>query len=81
MDFPCTFPIKMMGRDDPGFRATALELIRQHVGEVDEGDVRTSRSRNGTFLSVTVTITATSQEQLDTIYNELTAHESILVAL
>ena len=81
MDFPCRFPIKVMGRDRAGFRETALTLIERHVGEVEEDAVRTSRSRNGTFLAVTVTITATSQEQLDTIYNELTAHDSILVAL
>jgi putative lipoic acid-binding regulatory protein len=58
LEFPCSFPIKMMGRA-----------------------IQTSSSRNGTFLSVTVTIDAQSQEQLDNIYNDLSNHEDILVAL
>ncbi len=71
----------MMGRADAEFSDTAVRLIEQHVGSVAADAVQTSASRNGNFLSVTVTIDAQSQEQLDNIYNDLSNHEDILVAL
>ena len=81
LEFPCQFPIKMMGRDTPEFRATARTLVEKHAGEVADDAITAALSRNGRFVSVTVTITATSREQLDTIYREVTAHEDVLMAL
>jgi putative lipoic acid-binding regulatory protein len=81
IEFPCSFPIKMMGRDTPEFRATARTLVEKHTGAVDDAAVQTSQSRNGNFVSVTVTITATSQEQLDAIYMDVSSHEDVLMAL
>ena len=81
LEFPCEFPIKMMGRDTPEFRAIARALVEKHAGDVDDGAVRAALSRNGNFVSITVTITATSREQLDAIYREVTAHEDVLMAL
>jgi putative lipoic acid-binding regulatory protein len=56
-------------------------VVEQHVGKIAADSIQTSKSRNGNFLSVTVTIDAESQEQLDNIYNDLSDHEDILVAL
>lgn len=81
IEFPCSFPIKMMGRDSPEFRATARALVEKHAGEVADEAVQAALSRNGRFVSVTVTITATSKQQLDAIYREVTAHEDVLMAL
>ena len=81
LEFPCSFPIKMMGRADDGFSDFAVRLVEQHVGKVAPNAIQTSASRNGNFLSVTVTIDAQSQEQMDSIYNELSNHEDILVTL
>lgn len=81
LQFPCSFPIKMMGRADAEFSDIAVRLVEQHVGKVAEDSIQTSKSRNGNFLSVTVTIDAQSQEQLDNIYNDLSNREEILVAL
>lgn len=81
LEFPCRFPIKMMGRDGDGFRRIAVDLIESHVGKLPEDSITTAKSRKGNFLSVTVTIDAESQEQLDNIYQALTDHEEILVAL
>lgn len=81
LKFPCSFPIKMMGRADDGFHDIAVRLVEQHVGKVAADAVQTSASKQGNFLSVTVTIDAQSQEQLDDIYNDLSNHEDILVAL
>ena len=81
IEFPCSFPIKMMGRDTSGFRATARALVEKHVGALDDSAVQTTQSSNGNFVSVTVTITATSQEQLDAIYKDVSSHEDVLMAL
>lgn len=81
IEFPCSFPIKMMGRDTAEFRATARALVEKHAGAVADEAVKTALSRNGNFVSVTVTITATSQEQLDNIYSDATNHDDVLMAL
>ncbi len=81
LEFPCDFPIKVMGREAPGFRDVAVEIIERHAGPVPEDAVREASSREGRFLSVTVTIRANSQQQLDDIYRELSNHEQVLVAL
>jgi len=81
IEFPCQFPIKMMGRNSPEFRTTARALVEKHAGAVDDDAVQASLSRNERFVSVTVTITATSQQQLDSIYQDVTDHEDVLMAL
>ncbi len=81
LEFPCEFPVKIMGRDEPEFRQAARSVVEKHAGKLDDDAVRTSTSTNGNFVSITVTITATSQQQLDDIYRDLTAHEQVLVAL
>ena len=81
IEFPCEFPIKMMGRDTPAFRSTARALVEKHAGKVANDAVREAQSRKGNFVSITVTITATSQRQLDAIYQDVTDHEDVLMAL
>lgn len=81
LEFPCEFPIKMMGRESAQFRATARGIVEKHAGAVADDAVQASLSRNGRFVSVTVTITATSKQQLDDIYQDVTAHEDVLMAL
>ena len=81
IEFPCQFPIKMMGRDTPEFRATARALVEKHAGPVADDAVQTALSRNARFVSVTVTIEAESQEQLDNIYRDVSSHDDVLMAL
>lgn len=81
IEFPCDFPIKMMGRSSPEFRMTARALVEKHAGAVSDDAVQEALSRNDRFVSVTVTITATSQQQLDAIYQDVTDHEDVLMAL
>jgi putative lipoic acid-binding regulatory protein len=81
IDFPCDFPIKMMGRDTPEFRAAARLLVENHVGPVTDEAIQVNLSGKGNFVSVTVTVTATSQRQLDDIYRDVSGHEDVLMAL
>ncbi len=81
MEFPCSFPIKMMGRDTPAFRQAVRELVEKHTGPLDDLAIQNSLSRNGRFVSVTITVSAESQEQLDDIYRDVSVHEDVLMAL
>ncbi len=79
LEFPCEFPIKAMGSDLDGFETLVVSLVQKHCNEVSR--VHSRASKNGNFISVTVTITASSKQQIDSIYYELTGHESVLMAL
>ncbi len=81
LTFPCAFPIKAMGRAEPGFRERVEAIVRAHVPELSRHAVRAVHSARGNYVSVTILITAHSREQLDAIYRDLTACEQVLVAL
>ena len=79
--FPSDFPIKVMGRHDSNLRALTQAIIERHAGPMAESRIRTRTSGDGNFLALTYMVHATSREQLDTIYRELTACKSVLMAL
>ncbi len=82
-EFPCQFPIKAMGKAEIEFEFDLLviDIVRQYVNELSADAVKTRPSKNGNYLSVTVTIEATSQQQLDDIYQQLSDHPRVLMAL
>lgn len=80
-DFPCAFAIKALGPSEPDFDALVVSLIRPHVADLAEGAVTTRPSRAGRWTAVTVTIEAVSQAQLDAIYQSLSTHEKVVMAL
>jgi putative lipoic acid-binding regulatory protein len=79
--FPCDFPIKMMGRDTQDFRDTARSLVEHHSGPLSDEAIKFAISRNGNFVSITITVQAQSQQQLDDIYRDVSSHEAVLMAL
>jgi putative lipoic acid-binding regulatory protein len=79
--FPSEFPIKVMGRRDSDLRALTQAIIERHAGPQPESSIRTRTSGDGNFLALTYLVRASSQQQLDTIYRELTACKSVLMAL
>ena len=81
MHFPGTFPIKVMGANDDDFESLVASIIQKHATILDEDGVQARLSRGGRFISLTVHIMAESQEQLDAIYTELSAHERVLMML
>ena len=80
-DFPCTFPIKIIGKDGLGFKSQVTNIVRRHAPDLDEGAVTCKTSGKGKYISITITINATSREQLDAIYHELTVCGEVLMAL
>ncbi len=81
LEFPCEFPIKVMGKADNAFEKTALSIFTKHIPDIKENALTIRPSSNGTYVSITLTFTATSQKQLDDIYLELSAHPDVLMAL
>lgn len=81
LEFPCDFPIKVMGRAEAGFDELIVELVRKHAPDLKEGAVRSRPSKGGKWVAVTVTLRAESKSQIDAIYLDLTAHEKVVMAL
>ena len=79
--FPCDFPIKVMGRKDSRFVQTITSIVRKHAPDFDAATVEMRPSRQGTYLSVTCVVRATSREQLDALYQELCDHPSVVMVL
>ncbi|MFM0648818.1 MULTISPECIES: DUF493 family protein [Burkholderiaceae] len=81
LEFPCDFPIKIMGKTHPEFTDTIVEVVRKFDNDVDTSRLETRPSSGGNYTGLTVTVRATSQEQLDDIYRALTGHPMVKVVL
>lgn len=81
LEFPCDFPIKAMGRAGGGFPAHVMSIISRYAPGFNEDRVSTRLSREENYVSVTVTIRATSRRQITDIYRALRADEQVLTAL
>ena len=79
--FPCDFPIKVMGRRQPRFAQSVIEVVRKHAPDFDPATVEIRPSRQDTYLSVTCTVRATSREQLDALYRDLCDHPNVVMVL
>ena len=80
-NFPCSFPLKAIGRGGEDFEDVVVEIVRRHVPDLDDDAVSTRSSEPGKYLSVTVTFMAQSRAQLDALYRELSTHEQVLILL
>jgi len=79
--FPCDFPIKVMGRDTEAFRSLTLAIVERHAGPLPADRISERASSKGNFLALTYTIVAQDRAQLDAIYLDLTSSGVVLVAL
>ena len=80
-EFPCDFPIKIMGQATDEFRSLALGIVTRHFGMLAEGSIEERPSSGGRYLGLTITVRAASKAQLDAVYLELTSCHQVLVAL
>ncbi len=81
MQYPCEIAIRAMGRADTDLETIVVEIVRRHVADLGEGSVSSKPSSKGNYLSVSVRVHATSREQMDALYEELSAHEAVAMAL
>ncbi len=81
LEFPCDFPLKIMGANAPDFASTVVAIVLGHAPDFDTATMEMRPSKAGNYLSLTCTVRAVSQQQLDALYRELTAHPAVKVVL
>ncbi|MGA8051184.1 MAG: DUF493 domain-containing protein [Burkholderiales bacterium] len=81
LTYPCDFPIKVMGRRETGFAQSVMEIVLKHAPDFQPATMEMRPSRQGKYISVTVTVQARSREQLDALYRELCDHPSVVMVL
>jgi len=81
VEYPCDFPIKILGHTRAGFAQAILEVVRHHAPEFDGAAMEMRSSKRGKYLSLTCVIRARSREQLDGLYRELCDHPMVVMVL
>ena len=81
IEYPCDFPIKIMGKAQQDFTQIALAIVKYHAPDFDTATMAVIVSKKGTYLSITCTIRATSRVQLDALYQALSQHPMVAVVL
>lgn len=81
LEFPCSFPLKVFGRNADNFEAFVVTIVRRHVPQLDKDAISSRPSKNNKYLAVTITFNAESQAQLDALYQELSDSQRIMMAL
>ena len=81
IEYPSAFPIKVMGAQVEGFVEAIVAVAQQFDPGFDAATIETRPSKAGNYLGITITVTATSREQLDELYRTLTTHPMVKVVL
>ncbi|MGE4240882.1 YbeD family protein [Ramlibacter sp.] len=81
IEYPSKFPIKVMGTKVDGFVHAVTAIAKRFDPEFDAATVELRDSREGKYLGITITVTATSREQLDELYRTLSTHPMVKVVL
>jgi putative lipoic acid-binding regulatory protein len=81
IEYPSAFPIKVMGPNVDGFAAAIVQVAQQFDPGFDAATLEQRPSKGGNYLGLTITITATSREQLDELYRTLSTHPMVKVVL
>ncbi len=81
IEYPSAFPIKVMGLNVDGFAEAVVAVARHFDPAFDAATIEKRPSKGGKYLGLTVTITATSREQLDELYRTLSTHPMVKVVL
>jgi len=81
IEFPCAYPIKVLGRSSTDFEAMVLAVFERHAPGFNQQGIAARASRNGTFIALTITITATGPGQLHALHQDLlaTGHVSMVL--
>ena len=81
LEFPCAFPLKIMGLTNTALAQTVLDIVHRHAPDFDGATMEMRASSGGKYVSLTCTINATSKPQLDALYRELSGHPLVKVVL
>jgi uncharacterized protein len=81
IEYPSAFPIKVMGTQVEGFTEAVVSIARQFDPAFDAATIESRPSKAGKYLGLTITVTATSREQLDELYRTLSTHPMVKIVL
>ena len=81
IEFPCLYPIKIIGESVEDFQTTVIEIVERHTGSLDAELIEIRASGKNNYLSVRVTIAATGEEQLRNLFEDLKALEAVRLVL
>ncbi len=81
IDYPSRFPIKVMGSRVDGFVQAVEMIARRFDPDFDAATIELRQSSGGKYLGITITVTATSREQLDELYRTLSTHPMVKIVL
>jgi putative lipoic acid-binding regulatory protein len=81
LEYPCDFPLKILGHTQAGFAQTILDIVKRHAPDFDGSTIELRASKRRKYLSVTCIIRATSRKQLDDLYRDLCDHPMVVMVL
>ncbi len=81
IEFPCDFPVKVMGPATPEFHTAIEKIVKKHDPKFNNEETKQKNSKTGKYVSLTLNIHAKDKTQLDAIYQDLTDNELVLWAL
>jgi uncharacterized protein len=81
IEYPCRFPIKVMGANHPDFVAVVAAIAQSFEPEFDATTIAINTSKGGNYLGLTIAVWVTSRAQLDALYIKLTGHPMVKVVL
>jgi putative lipoic acid-binding regulatory protein len=81
VEFPCHFPIKIIGTQSQSFIDEIREIALKHYPNLNEEQISHKTSQNNNYLAITLTVYAENQQQLDDLYHELTQHPDVKMVL
>ncbi len=81
IEYPCEFPLKIFGETRPDFAQAIATVVLAHAPDFDAARIEIRSSSNARYISLTCTIRATSREQLDNLYRDLTSHPMVKMVL
>ncbi|MBA0902842.1 MAG: DUF493 domain-containing protein [Candidatus Nitrotoga sp.] len=81
IEYPCDFPVKVMGLLQQGFTEAVTEVVMRHDQTFDITTIEVRPSSGARYVSLTCTVRAKSREQLDALYQELCDHSQVVMVL
>lgn len=81
IEFPCNFPIKVFGLANIEFESAVYTIVHKHVPKLAEDSIAMRYSKDNKYLALTITVHVVSQAQLDAIYIELSANDTVMMVL
>lgn len=81
IEYPCDFPIKVMGRQDPTLAQTLSDVVIGFDPAFDPSTIEVRMSKGGNYVGLTFTVRATSRQQLDDLYRALHGHPLVSIVL